>query len=208
MNLDQVTDSISCMISDNKRLYQTLIASGKWTARDEAETIYHADEHDFTIEQLEESIQRMFNEFEPQKPTLTIRQYIDYTAPYVVTDADNASDYANAFWQHLHDDNDSLPEENATIFDEQEFKAIAIEYYNDIYSLDCFYLTYPKFGTGGNLTAKKVPFVAGTEMQFAVTSEELMIARIEFDPEVAKRLTKHEAERLKSVSSYRANYLM
>jgi hypothetical protein len=50
--------------------------------------------------------------------------------------------------------------------------------------------------------------VAGTEMQFAVTSEELMIARIEFDPEVAKRLTKNEAERLKSVSSYRANYLM
>jgi len=60
---------------------------------------------------------------------MNIIQYIEYTAPYV-TDADSANDYANAFWQHLLDDNDSLPEENATIFDEQEFKAIAIEYYN------------------------------------------------------------------------------
>jgi hypothetical protein len=130
MNLDQVTDTISCMLSDNKSEYQSLIASGKWSARDEAESIYDADEHDFTIEQLEESIQRMFNEFEPQKPTLTIRQYINYTAPYVVTDADNANDYANAFWQHLQDDNDSLPEENVTIFDEQQFKSAVIEYYN------------------------------------------------------------------------------
>jgi hypothetical protein len=139
---------------------------------------------------------------------MNIRQYINYTAPYVITDADNASDYANAFWQHLQDDNDSLPEENATLFDEQQFKTAAVEYYNEIYSLECAYFTYPIYGKGGNVTAKKVPFVAGTEMQFAVTSEELMIARIEFDPEVAKRLTKHEAERLKSVSSYRANYLM
>jgi len=133
MNLDQVTDTISCMISDNKSEYQTLIASGKWTARDEAESIYDADEHDFTIEQLEESIQRMFNEFEPQKPTLTIRQYIDYTLPYFTTDADNAIDYADAFWQHLQDDNDSLPSENVTIYDEQQFKAAAIEFYNNNY---------------------------------------------------------------------------
>jgi len=137
---------------------------------------------------------------------MNIRQYINYTAPYVVTDADSANDYANAFWQHFQNSNDAIPSKNAAI--EQQFKTIAAEYYNEIYSLDCFYLTYPKFGTGGNLTAKKIQFDAGTEMQFAVTSEELMIARIEFDPEVAKRLTKNEAERLKSVSSYRANYLM
>ena len=60
MTLDQVTDDICCMLDDNKSEYQTLIASGKWTARDEAESIYDADEHDFTIDQLEESIARLF----------------------------------------------------------------------------------------------------------------------------------------------------
>jgi hypothetical protein len=60
MTLDQITDNVSCMISNNKSEYQSLISSGEWTARDEAESIYDADEHDFTIEQLEESIARLF----------------------------------------------------------------------------------------------------------------------------------------------------
>jgi len=139
---------------------------------------------------------------------MNIRQYINYTAPYVVTDADNASDYANAFWQHLQDDNDSLPEENATVFDEQQFKTAAVEYYNEIYSLECAYFTYPIYGKGGNVTAKKVPYVQGTERQIPVEYEELKKAQIDFNPEIALRLTHKQADALKDASSYRSKWLM
>ena len=70
------------------------------------------------------------------------------------------------------------------------------------------YFTYPVYGKGGNVTSMNVPYVQGTERQIPVSAEELRKAQIDFNPEVALRLTHKQARALKDASSYRSNWLM
>jgi len=109
-NLDQVTDDFCCMLDENKSEYQSLLASGTWSAKDEAESIYDADQHDFTIEQLEESIARLFKHFESESNPSQVANmneaifnYLTENTQYATEHIDHtmtAESFASLMWDY------------------------------------------------------------------------------------------------------------